>query len=770
MRAHSALRGFVFYDGPPPRASSVVGEDHARGWVARDICGVRKAAPADSTHFVILPKAHWLAPCRVPEAPDGYVLPVCALVGAPEPLRAVAAEHLAAEFAYFAERCPSTPIMVASLRPHGDALYETSRGFLLPHEWDPAPLLTGATTWKKHKRKPPTVGVEINGFPSPAHPSVAGLRSRGAFEVASHAAQEAIQLDDEDDALLVDDGCVESGAQLVERLEGRPHEHCRTGRRVGSALLAERARAVVAASRDSSQGRATLVIDALAALAVVKPRSVAEKLGAAILAAADPDPAAAAPAAALLRRALAGGPNQPNLALAVDAAARFGAARPCAAVVVRAALDSPRRLVLAARYVSLVGRPPALASTTVAAACVALVRADAMEAAARLCEAPVVGDDGDAVAVDAVAAAALVAAAEELGHTKAARRLKRRLFGDAPEETATISSTNEETMTPLSPREHALVLGCPRSAKDGACLALPPGVAVVDVADAAAAEACAAALAAHAVVAVDAEWPPGASVATLLQIATLPTVYLVDLVSVGRGVAPVYAALAERTVLGFGFRGGDAGPLRAAAPAAASDPNDWRVVDLRRTAKGLSALALRRLGARLDKAPQRSDWGQRPLSAAQRAYAALDAHVLLQIAATYHFPAALRPGDAAALAATLNGDFRVSSDAEIDFSVVVRCKTLALLCGGERRMAVLPAGERLALAAGEALAPASELVRLFGFPRGALGPVGAHRAADVRIARGLAGRTIALGCGEVGSSLVADAEAIVACLDRAVKF
>ena len=40
----------------------------------------------------------------------------------------------------------------------------------------------------------------------------------------------------------------------------------------------------------------------------------------------------------------------------------------------------------------------------------------------------------------------------------------------------------------------------------------------------------------------------------------------------------------------------------------------------------------------------------------------------------------------------------------------------------ERRMAVLPAGERLALAAGEALAPASELVRLFGFPRGALGP------------------------------------------------
>ena len=48
--------------------------------------------------------------------------------------------------------------------------------------------------------------------------------------------------------------------------------------------------------------------------------------------------------------------------------ARFGAERPCAADVVREALgadsprrlaDSPRRLELAARYVALVGRPPA---------------------------------------------------------------------------------------------------------------------------------------------------------------------------------------------------------------------------------------------------------------------------------------------------------------------------------------------------------------------------------------------------------------------------
>jgi hypothetical protein len=38
------------------------------------------------------------------------------------------------------------------------------------------------------------------------------------------------------------------------------------------------------------------------------------------------------------------------------------------------------------------------------------------------------------------------------------------------------------------------------------------------------------------------------------------------------------------------------------------------------------------LGVRLDKAQQRSAWGQRPLSSAQVMYAAMDAQVLLQLA------------------------------------------------------------------------------------------------------------------------------------------
>lgn len=46
---------------------------------------------------------------------------------------------------------------------------------------------------------------------------------------------------------------------------------------------------------------------------------------------------------------------------------------------------------------------------------------------------------------------------------------------------------------------------------------------------------------------------------------------------------------------------------------------------------GLSALVEARIGVRLSKAHQRSDWGRRPLSAEQLAYAALDTHYLLQL-------------------------------------------------------------------------------------------------------------------------------------------
>ncbi len=48
---------------------------------------------------------------------------------------------------------------------------------------------------------------------------------------------------------------------------------------------------------------------------------------------------------------------------------------------------------------------------------------------------------------------------------------------------------------------------------------------------------------------------------------------------------------------------------------------------------GLAALVEARFGVRLSKSGQRSDWGRRPLTRAQLAYAALDTHYLLPLAA-----------------------------------------------------------------------------------------------------------------------------------------
>ena len=53
---------------------------------------------------------------------------------------------------------------------------------------------------------------------------------------------------------------------------------------------------------------------------------------------------------------------------------------------------------------------------------------------------------------------------------------------------------------------------------------------------------------------------------------------------------------------------------------------------LGRTGLGLSALVEGRFGVKLSKAHQRSDWGRRPLSQDQLAYAALDTHYLLTLA------------------------------------------------------------------------------------------------------------------------------------------
>ena len=48
FRASSALRGFLFYDGPAP-GDAAVSPAHLKGWCARDAAGVVAAAPAGAT-------------------------------------------------------------------------------------------------------------------------------------------------------------------------------------------------------------------------------------------------------------------------------------------------------------------------------------------------------------------------------------------------------------------------------------------------------------------------------------------------------------------------------------------------------------------------------------------------------------------------------------------------------------------------------------------------------------------------------------------------
>ena len=146
----------------------------------------------------------------------------------------------------------------------------------------------------------------------------------------------------------------------------------------------------------------------------------------------------------------------------------------------------------------------------------------------------------------------------------------------------------------------------------------------------------------------DVEWTDDSSGAALLQISTLQTVLLVDIVSLSKTVEGADAlastvgglfASPDAVVVGFACRQ-DLSMLRSTpCPTRAGEQQQrhWlketsAVVDLKdlvaaATCPGLSRCCLSYLGKLLDKSEQCSLWTRRPLSAEQRAYAAMDAHV-----------------------------------------------------------------------------------------------------------------------------------------------
>ena len=156
------------------------------------------------------------------------------------------------------------------------------------------------------------------------------------------------------------------------------------------------------------------------------------------------------------------------------------------------------------------------------------------------------------------------------------------------------------------------------------------------------------------VVGLDAEWRPqtGSPVA-LLQLATRDRAFLVDALAMAsedaadEDVAALDALLSDvvsdATILkiGFGFAH-DLARLRRSYSrlAATRDATPTRVVDARAVAvvafpekrklakSGLAVVVASVLGAYVDKTEQCSDWQRRPLTRAQLAYAAADAHCL----------------------------------------------------------------------------------------------------------------------------------------------
>lgn len=156
-------------------------------------------------------------------------------------------------------------------------------------------------------------------------------------------------------------------------------------------------------------------------------------------------------------------------------------------------------------------------------------------------------------------------------------------------------------------------------------------------------------------VGIDAEWRPSKDAPpSLLQLAVHDRAYLIDLIALGASNAlgdSLQTLLAYKATEKVGFAAGtDLAKIAKAFPALGSCVQHNREVrDLRdmcapritresgvskkRALDGmsLSALAERFLGRPLDKAMQMSDWGHRPLSPAQTAYAAMDAWVCCEL-------------------------------------------------------------------------------------------------------------------------------------------
>lgn len=112
--AQALIKGWLFYHKQDQRPDRSLGlsESHCRGFWST----LEELDEVGGEHYAILPRLHWLAPARLTQEQA---------IGKPA-LREVLERHFAND---------TMPVLIAVLEPHGEALIETNRGFIVPSEW-----------------------------------------------------------------------------------------------------------------------------------------------------------------------------------------------------------------------------------------------------------------------------------------------------------------------------------------------------------------------------------------------------------------------------------------------------------------------------------------------------------------------------------------------------------------------------------------------------------------------------------------------------------
>jgi len=191
---------------------------------------------------------------------------------------------------------------------------------------------------------------------------------------------------------------------------------------------------------------------------------------------------------------------------------------------------------------------------------------------------------------------------------------------------------------------------------------------------------------------------------------------------------------------------------------------------------GLQRAVGEKLGLRVEKIEQKSDWKRRPLRDAQVAYAALDAYILLQLAT--RCAGGVGDVDEAAIERRyrrLGAENVAEAVAASGLACLIGpaagivAKTLGVECLGRLVVVVLPSAAKLDLTklvmvmGGDCkLVPLSKLPLLFGYLPGSLGPFGLRdRTTVVVVDVSLRNHpAVSVGAGDPGLSAVLSGEAL----------